>query len=72
VVSVKDQGVGISEADREKLFIPFERLDKNPRIAGIGLGLIVCQRLVEAHGGKIWVESEQGKGATFFFTLPLT
>jgi PAS domain S-box-containing protein len=71
IVSVKDHGVGISKENQEKVFIPFERLDKNPRVGGVGLGLIVCQRLVEAHGGKIWVESEPGKGSTFYFTLPL-
>jgi PAS domain S-box-containing protein len=71
VAAVKDHGIGITAEDRERLFKPFERLDMSPRISGVGLGLIVCQRLVEAHGGKIWVESEPGQGATFCFTLPL-
>ena len=73
VIGVSDQGVGISPADQAKLFAPFQRLEESrPGGArGVGLGLLVCQRLVEAHGGRIWVESEPGRGSTFFFTLPL-
>jgi PAS domain S-box-containing protein len=69
---VSDQGIGISPADQEKLFAPFQRLEKRPGTRGVGLGLMVCRRLVEAHGGQIWVESEPGKGSTFFFTMPLS
>ncbi|MBI2851651.1 MAG: response regulator [Chloroflexi bacterium] len=69
-IGVSDQGVGISEADRQRLFQPFARLGNTGRAAGSGLGLLVCRRLVEAHGGRIWVESEPGKGSTFLFTLP--
>jgi len=71
VVGVKDQGVGISAEGQARLFQPFERLETTDGIGGVGLGLNVCHRLVEAQGGRIWVESEPGKGATFFFTLPL-
>ncbi len=74
IVSVKDQGIGISEADRQKLFQPFYRLEtpvSGTAAKGVGLGLVVSRRLVEAHGGRIWVESEPGKGSTFYFTLPL-
>lgn len=73
-VSVRDQGIGISPADIERLFQPFGRLETpvhGMSIGGVGLGLVVCRRLVEAHGGKIWVESELGKGSTFYFTLPM-
>ncbi|MBI2859387.1 MAG: PAS domain S-box protein [Chloroflexi bacterium] len=71
-VGVRDQGAGMSEHDQAKLFAPFQRLDMGPdRPGGTGIGLLVCRRLVEAHGGRIWVESEPGKGSTFFFTLPL-
>ena len=73
VIGISDQGSGISKEDQERLFAPFERLE-GPRelgIKGSGLGLIVCLRLVEAHAGRIWVESEMGKGSTFFFSLPL-
>jgi PAS domain S-box-containing protein len=74
LLSVSDHGLGISVIDSEKLFQPFARLEiltGGTAIQGIGLGLVVCRRLVEAHGGRIWVESEPGKGSTFFFTLPL-
>jgi len=73
VVGISDQGIGISSSDQATLFGPFQRLE-NSRLSGvqgIGLGLLVCRRLVEAHGGRIWVESELDKGSTFFFTLPL-
>jgi signal transduction histidine kinase len=73
VISVSDQGIGISKIDQAKLFKPFQRLE-DTRIhstKGLGLGLLVCQRLVESHGGQIWVESKPGQGSTFFFTLPL-
>jgi PAS domain S-box-containing protein len=73
VIGVSDQGIGISPADQAKLFGPFQRLEKRPSgVRGIGLGLMVCRRLVEAHGGHIWVESEPGHGSTFFFTMPLS
>ena len=73
VIAVKDQGIGISLHDQDKLFKPFERLgfSQDTTVKGIGLGLLVCKRLVEAHGGRILVESEPGHGATFLFTLPL-
>ena len=70
-IGVVDQGKGLSQEEQGRLFLPFERLAEtsltNP---GLGLGLLVCRRLVEAHGGRIWVESEPGKGSTFWFTLP--
>jgi PAS domain S-box-containing protein len=71
-VGVSDQGMGISHEDQTRLFQPFERaaVAKIGGIGGAGLGLLVCRRLVEAHGGRIWVKSELGKGATFSFTLP--
>ena len=74
VVGVSDQGIGISVRDQGRLFAPFERLEylRAAGVKGIGLGLLVCRRLVEAHGGWIWLESEPGKGSTFFFTLPLS
>ena len=71
-IAVKDQGLGISPDDQSRIFQPFERLDKADIMGGVGLGLNVCRRLVEAHGGRIWIESEPGKGSTFLFTLPLT
>lgn len=72
LVGVHDQGKGISREDQAKLFTPFERLNETSTSRpGLGLGLLVCKRLVEAQGGKLWVESEAGKGSTFWFTLPL-
>ena len=73
IISVSDRGIGMSSADQAKLFGPFQRLEESrlEGVKGLGLGLLVCRRLVEAHGGRIWVESELGRGSTFFFTLPL-
>jgi len=74
VTAVSDHGIGISLADQAKLFRPFQRLEeyRPDGASGAGLGLSVCRRLVEAHGGRIWVESEPGRGSTFFFALPLS
>lgn len=73
VVCVSDQGPGISPDDQHKLFQSFEQLGISSRkaIQGLGLGLKVCHTLVEAHGGRIWVESEPGKGSVFYFTIPI-
>jgi PAS domain S-box-containing protein len=71
VTSVTDQGMGISPEDQGRLFELFQRLGRGTMSQGLGLGLVVCKRLVEAQGGKIWVESETGKGSTFYFTLPV-
>ncbi len=73
VVSVHDDGPGISPEDQARLFQPFERIRETwtEDVKGIGLGLIVCRSLVEAHGGRIWVESAPGKGSTFHFTIPI-
>jgi len=72
VVSVMDNGPGISVDDQARLFQSFERLGAkvNGSTQGTGLGLRVCRILVEAHGGRIWVKSDKGKGSTFFFTVP--
>ena len=74
VIGVSDSGPGITPSDQGKLFEPFQRLEesRSGRTRGVGLGLLVCRRLVEAHGGRIWVESEPGHGSTFFFTMPLS
>jgi PAS domain S-box-containing protein len=73
VIGVHDQGRGLSPSEQARIFGPFQRLEniRPDRARGAGLGLVVCQRLVEAHGGKIWVKSKKGKGSTFYFTLPL-
>jgi PAS domain S-box-containing protein len=71
VIGVKDHGIGISKADLQKLFQPFERLEIKDTM-GSGLGLAVCRVLITYHKGRIWLESEQGKGSTFFFALPVS
>jgi len=70
LVTVTDQGVGMSREDQARLFQSFERL-ATVSVEGTGLGLKVCRILVGAHGGRIWVESDPGKGSTFYFTLSL-
>ena len=70
-VSVYDQGIGIDEEDIPLLFQPYSRLYRERRARGVGLGLFITKGIVEAHGGRIWVESELGKGSAFHFTLPL-
>lgn len=72
VVEVRDQGKGLSPEEQARLFESYFRVEQDRhRFPGLGLGLAVSRQIVEAHGGKIWVESEIGKGSTFRFTLPL-
>jgi signal transduction histidine kinase len=71
VVSVTDQGIGIAPDDVPNIFDRFYRVERMRKAEGTGLGLYITKRLVEAHGGCIWVESEVGKGSTFSFTLPV-
>lgn len=70
-VHVQDTGLGIPAEDAEHLFQPFVRSSQTAHIKGCGLGLAFCRQMVEAHGGRIWVDSEVGKGSTFHFSLPL-
>ena len=75
LLSVTDQGIGIPAEDAERIFDRMYRIEQRlameQEIGGAGLGLAICKGLVEAHGGRIWVDSHLGKGSTFYFTLPL-
>ncbi|MFC4439837.1 MULTISPECIES: MEDS domain-containing protein [Natrialbaceae] len=70
VISVRDEGIGIDPDDQERVFTVFDRLHSREEYEGTGIALALCQRIIERHGGEIWVESEPGEGATFSFTLP--
>lgn len=74
LVVVKDTGIGIPENKREAIFLEFEQADGSisREFTGTGLGLSISKRLVELHGGEMWVNSEEGKGSSFFFTLPVS
>lgn len=68
--TIQDNGIGVKEADQQKLFKAFQRLHGKGEYPGTGLGLVTCKKIVETHGGKIWMTSEYGKGTAFHFTLP--
>ncbi|MNL46693.1 Sensor histidine kinase YycG [compost metagenome] len=73
IVTVKDEGMGIKPQDIDKLFERFYRVENKhtQAISGFGVGLYLCSEIIQIHQGKIWIESENGVGSTFYFSLPL-